>query len=302
MILPAFAACQILLGFAASGGECPGAQAPDAATPGACLLQQGGAQLQRATRAEDVGTASQNVEVHSHAGLAQARDDPHGDEDKDDKDDKDSQDDKEMKHGSDGDKDKNDDKEKKHREGSPDELMKDGALSSLRLELRLKAELSDLRGEKGPLPEFLAKLKSEFVKAVNISEHRLDVLDVRGVDEDGASLLSAETAVHANGSHRENIASAAVKRGGDTIVDMEVLAGTHLHDPSAMAVYLRMKDQLRKSGSELMSGQLKDTLQGASLTVMDGVQGLFPGAANRRSGRWTIPVFFAALSAPLALC
>lgn len=157
--------------------------------------------------------------------------------------------------------------------------------ASLRLELVLSMSLKQLQAtDEGPLPEFLEKLRSEIVNAVNISSGRLNVLSVRGeyIGGQPASLLAASVI------RDDSAAGLQQDEAGQSIIDLEVLPGISYSEQAPSTVATKLKDQLSDGRSKLMKGSLKALLQGAELHVNPGVQGLTPASACPQSIRFLL--------------
>jgi len=174
----------------------------------------------------------------------------------------------------------------------------------LRLELRLRLALNEIHaGPQGPLHRFLQSLRSELCAAAALPPERLSLLSVRGeyirldllaLRDAGAveaALVAAEVKEGGVGAsklgkqlqdpalahmHQDNMedthSDATTSRGGGgspklTIVDLEVLPGSHAADPTPDEVLSLWKDQLHERDSRLTTGSLSQLMKKADFVV-----------------------------------
>jgi len=236
--------------------------------PGACLLQQGTSQVQRAVALQEF---EQHPEHHHH------KDQDDSKEKRLDKYGKGSN--REEKKGYGGEKQHDetgnpeDNKEKK-KDSEDDGPKPEAQMASLRLEVHLAISMKELKRSNGrQLGSFLEKLHEGLAKAADIPRDRLDVLGVRGdLVAEGVAYDSKATPKESQKRRSHSIVDDVLAERSHSIVDVEVLPGPDTEQLSAKAVFLRLQDKFKDDDSDLMAGALHKRLKGAKITVGEGVE------------------------------
>jgi len=184
----------------------------------------------------------------------------------------------------------------------------DDSTRPLRLELTILASLSEIHtGPLGPLPSFVRSVREELCTSAGVPAERLTVLSVRGafmtldaafLQEANATALGLALLSESQGAHDaghaaksdpsitsmvpgESTGGAAAEAAAQplekVVVDIEVLPGHLMSDPTPWMLFRLLLGQL-KDGSRLMTGPLGDLLHEATL-----IQGALPMRSGPQS-------------------
>jgi hypothetical protein len=167
----------------------------------------------------------------------------------------------------------------RHGKGSKYDQADELRLSTVRLELHLQISEKKLE-EKFGLAEFNDALKSEMATAAGIEPGRLEILGVRGSFPD-APISLVEQDIKASLQDTPILAQIQQKSDGHSIVDIEVLPGSQPSDLSPKGVFAKLSEELANRKSRLRKSSLKEVLKDAELIKLDGVDGMWPGAASQ---------------------